>query len=72
MFFGNYFYALCTVALSMEASLQQGVPLNTPAYYLLLVTGTIVYYTYAYMGELHLFNVFGKKKRSPQNGSHDQ
>lgn len=61
LFFGNYFYAICTVALSMEASLQQGVPLNTPAYYILLVSGTIVYYTYAYMGELNLFGALSKK-----------
>lgn len=61
MFFGNYFYALCTVALSMEASLQQGVPLNTPAYYILLVSGTIVYYTYAYLGELNLFGALSRK-----------
>ncbi|SEA44617.1 UbiA prenyltransferase family protein [Arachidicoccus rhizosphaerae] len=66
IFFGNYFYALCTVALSMEASLQQGVPLNTPAYYVLLVTGTLVYYTYAYMGELHLLNVFNKLVGRPR------
>ncbi|UAY55119.1 UbiA prenyltransferase family protein [Arachidicoccus terrestris] len=69
VFFGNYFYALCTVALSMEASLQQGVPLNTPAYYVLLVAGTIVYYTYAYMGELHLFNAFSKKIGLPRTAA---
>lgn len=61
LFFGNYFYAICTVALSMEASLQQGVPLNTPAYYILLVSGTVVYYTYAYMGELNLVGALTKK-----------
>lgn len=69
VFFGNYFYALCTVALSMEASLQQGVPLNTPAYYVLLVAGTIVYYTYAYMGELHFFNAFSKKIGLPRTAA---
>lgn len=45
----------------MEASLQQGVPLNTPAYYILLVSGTIVYYTYAYMGNLDLFAALSRK-----------
>ena len=54
------------MALSMEASLQQGVPLNTPAYYILLVAGTIVYYSYAYMGELHLFKVFSKGAGTPK------
>ncbi|QEC73350.1 hypothetical protein FSB73_18440 [Arachidicoccus ginsenosidivorans] len=69
IFFGNYFYALCTVALSMEASLQQGVPLNTPAYYLLLITGTIVYYSYAYMGELHLFGIFSSITGKPRTAA---
>ena len=69
IFFGNYFYALCTVALSMEASLQQGVPLNTPAYYILLICGTIVYYTYAYMGALHLFTAFKNSLRLPKTAA---
>ncbi|ANI88506.1 hypothetical protein A9P82_03845 [Arachidicoccus ginsenosidimutans] len=60
IFFGNYFYALCTVALSVEASLQQGIPLNTPVYYLFLITGTIVYYSYAYLGEINLSGALRK------------
>lgn len=60
IFFGNYFYALCTVALSVEASMQQGIPLNTPAYYLLLVSGTIVYYSYAYLGQINLSGAISK------------
>jgi hypothetical protein len=47
-FFSNYFYGFCVLALSIEASLQQGFALNDPAYYWLVFTGTIVYYTSAY------------------------
>ncbi len=36
------------MALSIEASLQQGFGLNQPVYYLLLFAGTVVYYTSAY------------------------
>ncbi|HEY0298471.1 MAG TPA: hypothetical protein VGB84_04550, partial [Arachidicoccus sp.] len=61
IFFGNYFYALCTIALSVEASLQQGIPLNTPAYYLLLVSGTIVYYSYAYLGQINFSGALRKE-----------
>ncbi len=50
IFYGNYFIALCTVALSVEAGMQQQVPLNSIAFYLLLFSGTVVYYTYAYIG----------------------
>jgi len=60
IFFGNYFYALCTVALSIEASMQQGIPLNTPVYYFLLVSGTIVYYTYAYLGQINFSGAWYK------------
>lgn len=52
IFFGNYFYALCVLALAMESSLQQGVPLNRGVFYLFLLLGTIVYYTFAYMGPI--------------------
>lgn len=47
VFFGNYFYGLCAVALSMEASLQQGHDLNSFIYYLLTFAVTLVYYTKA-------------------------
>lgn len=60
IFFGNYFYALCAVALSVEASVQQGIPLNTPTYYFLLASGTIVYYTYAYWGQVNFCGAWRK------------
>lgn len=49
IFFGNYFYGLCAIALSIEASLQQGFPLNSIPYYLLVAALTILYYTKAYI-----------------------
>lgn len=51
VFFGNYFYGLCAVALSIEASLQQRYPLNGPVWYVLLFSALVVYYTYAYISE---------------------
>lgn len=52
IFFGNYFYALCALSLAIESSLQQSIGLNKFGFYLLMCTGTIVYYTYAYMGQI--------------------
>jgi 4-hydroxybenzoate polyprenyltransferase len=51
VFFGNYFYGLCAVALSVEASLQQEFPLNSRLYYVLVFLSAVFYYTLAYMGE---------------------
>jgi len=48
IFYGNYFYGLCTIALSVEASLQQLYPLNPLPYYLLAFIVTVLYYTYPY------------------------
>lgn len=48
-FFGNYFYGLCVVGLSVEAGLQQKAPLNSPVYYLLAFCCTVLYYTQAYI-----------------------
>ncbi len=51
-FYGNYFYAICAVALSIECSLQLGLPLNNVFYYLLIGFATILYYTHAYYIEI--------------------
>ena len=48
-FFGNYFYGVCAVALSIEGALQQHYPLNSLLYYVLAFSSTIVYYTNAYI-----------------------
>ena len=47
-FYSNWFYGCCVVALSCEASLQQGFALNRPLYYVVLFCATVVYYTRAY------------------------
>jgi hypothetical protein len=52
LFFGNYFYAFCAIALSIEAALQQHFPLNHLLYYILLFTGSVYYYTKAYVTEI--------------------
>lgn len=49
IFFGNYFYGLCVVALSIEAGFQQLHPLNSAIFYLLLFIATVLYYTKAYI-----------------------
>lgn len=48
LFFGNVFYGLCVVALAVESSLQQRVPLNSFAFYLLLFSATLLYYNLAF------------------------
>lgn len=50
-FFGNYFYGLCTVALSVEAALQQNFPLNSTAYYVAVFCAAVYYYALAYITE---------------------
>lgn len=50
-FYGNYFYGLCAVALSIEASLQQRVVINPWWYYLAVFTLSTYYYTLAYQSE---------------------
>jgi 4-hydroxybenzoate polyprenyltransferase len=51
LFFGNYFYGFCTIALSIEANLQQHIPLNSFTYYLFVFAATVLYYTHAYISE---------------------
>lgn len=50
IFFGNYFVGLLAVALSLENAFQLQLHFNSIFYYLLLFTGTVMYYTYAYSG----------------------
>jgi hypothetical protein len=52
IFFGNYFYGLCAVGLSIEANLQQLYPLNSLLYYTIVFCATILYYTKAYITEV--------------------
>jgi 4-hydroxybenzoate polyprenyltransferase len=52
IFFGNYFVGFLAIALSVETCVQLRVPFNSLLYYLLLFSGTVMYYTYAYTGVL--------------------
>ena len=49
IFFGNIFYGLCAVALSVEAMLQQHFPVNGFWYFFLVFISTVLYYTYPYV-----------------------
>jgi len=49
IFFGNYFYGICAVALSVEATLQQHYPLNGLLYFVLIFLITVLYYAYPYI-----------------------
>lgn len=51
IFFGNYFYGICAVALSIESAFQLQVALNPLTYYILIFATTVVYYTKAYLTE---------------------
>lgn len=52
LFYGNYFYGLCAIALSIEASLQQHFPVNNLPYYIAVFCMTVVYYSRAYIAEM--------------------
>lgn len=52
---------MCALSLAIESSLQQGIGLNKFAFYLLMASATVVYYTYAYMGEVSIRAVFGHR-----------
>jgi UbiA prenyltransferase family len=49
IFFGNYFYGICAMLLSVEAMLQQQIPLNNAGYFIVVSLLTVVYYTKAYL-----------------------
>ncbi|MBN8836122.1 MAG: hypothetical protein J0I09_02595 [Sphingobacteriia bacterium] len=55
VFFGNYFYGICAVALSVEAALQQHYPLNDWLYYVACFSATVVFYTKAYIADNKIF-----------------
>ena len=52
-FFSNYFVGILAVALSLETSFQLGLPFNSLPWYILLFSGVVVYYTYAYISAKH-------------------
>jgi hypothetical protein len=51
IFFGNFFYGFCAVALAIEASLQQGFPLDDMLFYSVAFLATVLYYNVAYITE---------------------
>lgn len=57
LFFGNYFYGICAVALAIEANLQQHYPLNDIIFYIALFAATTWYYTKAYVTEQTVLTV---------------
>ncbi len=52
-FFSNYFLGILAVALSLETSFQLSLPFNSPLWYILLFSGVVIYYTYAYISSKH-------------------
>lgn len=50
-FFGNYFYGLCVVALTIEAVLQQQISFPPIIYFFVVFSATVVFYTKAYIAE---------------------
>ncbi len=49
LLFGNYFYGLCALALTFEATLQQKLHFLNPLYYVLIFLGSVFYYNKAYI-----------------------
>lgn len=56
IFFSNYFYGLCAVALSVEATIQQRLPLNNFFYFFLIFITTVLYYGYPYVRRCSLIS----------------
>ena len=50
IFFGNYFIGIIALALTLETACQLRIPFCSWPFYSLLFCGTIMYYTYAYIG----------------------
>jgi len=53
IFLGNYFIGLLAIILSVESNVQLRLPLNSLAYYAMLFSIAVFYYTYAYIGPLY-------------------
>jgi hypothetical protein len=48
LFFSNFFYGICTVALAIETAYQQALPVGNISFYILLFCLSTYYYTVAY------------------------
>ena len=49
LLFGNYYLALCIVALSYETTLKSGFRISDLYYYILVFFAVVIYYTHAYI-----------------------
>lgn len=67
IFYGNYFYGICTVALCMEASLQHLLPLNSWLFYVIVFAATVAYYTKAYMTDISVETINKRTQWYNQN-----
>jgi 4-hydroxybenzoate polyprenyltransferase len=59
-FFGNFFYGLCAVMLSIETNMQHQLALNGLHFYTIIFLGTIWYYNYSYLK--HIPNKFDNER----------
>lgn len=48
IFFGNVFYALCTVALCLETAVVAGLPFNSILFYIVVAAATLCFYGLVY------------------------
>lgn len=48
IFYGNYFYGLCAVAIMLETAVQLALPYDGPLLYALAFVATVVFYNYPY------------------------
>jgi len=69
IFYGNYFYGICTVALCIEAGLQHLLPLNSWLFYVLVFAATVTYYTKAYMTDISVETINKRTQWYNQNRS---
>ncbi len=67
IFYGNYFYGVCTLALCIEASLQHLLPLNSLLFYVLVFSATVMYYTKAYITDTSIETINKRTQWYNQN-----
>ncbi|MBX9890797.1 MAG: hypothetical protein K2Y12_00615 [Chitinophagaceae bacterium] len=53
-FFGNFFYGLCVVMLSIETRIQYKWPLQSISWYVLIYCSTVAFYRFAYLNSSNL------------------
>ncbi|MBK9017625.1 MAG: UbiA family prenyltransferase [Saprospiraceae bacterium] len=48
IFYGNYFYGICAVAIMLETAVQLKLPYDGPLVYMLAFVATVLFYNYPY------------------------